>query len=41
MAYKWHVDFYANGELNTSGELTSEQIQLVIKIIDTLKELNK
>jgi len=41
MSYKWNIDFYANGELNTSGELTSEQIQLVVKIIDTLKELNK
>jgi len=39
MDYKWHVDFYANGELNTSGELTSEQIKLVVKTIDTLKEL--
>ena len=39
MSYKWNIDFYANGELNASGELTSEQIKLVVKIIDTLKEL--
>ena len=41
MSYKWNIDFYANGELNTSGELTSEQIKLVTKYIDELKELKK
>lgn len=37
----WPIEFHANGELLTLGELTEKQIQLVTKMINTYIEVNK
>jgi len=37
----WNVQFYANGELQTDVRLTSDQIQVLTRLINTMQETNE
>lgn len=37
----WEVEWFANGEWQTEGRLTDEQIQAITKMIDALTKANK
>jgi hypothetical protein len=37
----WKVEWFANGEWQTAGRLTDEQIKAITKMIDALSEVNE